>query len=84
MKKCGLEPFNTINDALMRFTWYQTIRNYEMGIRWGITLKKQGIVIGRCGFHNYVSQHFHTEVGFELNNERWRKGIAVEAVEAKI
>ena len=84
MKYYGLEPFKSINNALDEISWYQSIHNNKTGIRWGITLKDQGIVIGSCGFHNYVSQHFRTEIGFELSKEQWGKGIASEAVEAII
>ncbi|WP_193769083.1 GNAT family N-acetyltransferase [Metasolibacillus meyeri] len=84
MKYYGLEPFNSLNDALDEISWYQSIYNNKTGIRWGITLKEQGIVIGSCGFHNMVSQHFRTEIGFELSKEQWGKGIAAEAVGAII
>jgi len=84
MKYYGLEPFKTINDALDEISWYQSIQNNKTGIRWGITLKEQGAVIGSCGFHNIVSQHFRTEIGFELSKEQWGQGIAGEAIEAII
>jgi [ribosomal protein S5]-alanine N-acetyltransferase len=84
MKYYGLEPFKSINDALDEISWYQSILDNKTGIRWGITLKEQGIVIGSCGFHNHVSQHFRAEIGFELSKTHWGKGIAAEAVEAII
>jgi ribosomal-protein-alanine N-acetyltransferase len=84
MKYYGLEPFKSINDVLDEISWYQSLQNNKTGIRWGITLKEQGIVIGSCGFHNKVSHHFRTEIGFELSKEQWGKGIAHEAVEAII
>ncbi|WP_046173505.1 GNAT family N-acetyltransferase [Domibacillus indicus] len=84
VKYYGLEPFKSLSDAFEEISWYQSIQNNKTGIRWGITLKEQGAVIGSCGFHHIVSQHFRTEIGFELNKEQWGKGIAVEAVEAII
>jgi [ribosomal protein S5]-alanine N-acetyltransferase len=84
MKYYGLEPFKSINDALDEISWYESIQSSKSGIRWGITLKEQGVVIGSCGFHNMVSNHFRTEIGFELSKEQWGKGIAFEAVEAII
>jgi [ribosomal protein S5]-alanine N-acetyltransferase len=84
MKYYGLEPFKSINDVLEEISWYQSIQHNKTGMRWGITLKEQGLVIGSCGFHNGVSQHFRTEIGFELSREHWGKGIAHEAVEAII
>ncbi|KYG91102.1 alanine acetyltransferase [[Bacillus] sp. KCTC 13219] len=84
MKYYGLEPFKSLDEALDEISWYQAIQNNKTGIRWGITLKEQGVVIGSCGFHNIVSQHFRTEIGFELSKEQWGKGIATEAVKAII
>ena len=82
MKYYGLEPFKTINDALREISWYQAIQNNKTGIRWGITLKEHGKIIGSCGFHSLVSQHFRTEIGFELSKDYWGQGIASEAIEA--
>jgi ribosomal-protein-alanine N-acetyltransferase len=84
MKYYGLDPFQSINDALDEISWYQSIQKNKTGIRWGITLKDQGAVIGSCGFHNSVLQHFRTEIGFELSKDHWGKGIAYEAVQAII
>jgi ribosomal-protein-alanine N-acetyltransferase len=84
MKYYGLEPFQTIEDAWDEISWYQAIKANQTGIRWGITLKGQGKVIGSCGFHNIVSQHFRTEIGFELSKEYWGQGIADEAVDVII
>ncbi|MFO1445104.1 GNAT family N-acetyltransferase [Bacillus sp. Bva_UNVM-123] len=82
MKYFGLEPFKSIDEALDEISWYQTIFENETGIRWGITLKDQDEVIGSCGFLNMVSQHFRSEIGFELSREHWGKGIAGEALKA--
>ncbi|MCR6106461.1 GNAT family N-acetyltransferase [Salipaludibacillus agaradhaerens] len=82
MQYYGLAPFKSLDDAFEEISWYQTLLNKKTGIRWGITLKEKGIIIGSCGFHNIVSQHFRTEIGFELSKEMWGKGIAFEAVEA--
>jgi [ribosomal protein S5]-alanine N-acetyltransferase len=84
MKYYGMEPFNTINEALSEISWYETIQNNKTGLRWGITLKEEGEVIGSCGFHNTVSRHYRAEIGFELSKEHWGKGIASEAIETII
>lgn len=52
VKHIGLEPFNTVVDAMDEITWYQTIFEQGTGIRWGITLKENNEVIGSCGFLN--------------------------------
>ncbi|MGG0720516.1 GNAT family protein [Robertmurraya massiliosenegalensis] len=84
MQYYGLEPFQTIEEALDEISWYQSILKNKTGIRWGITLKDQGEVIGSCGFHNRVPQHYRTEIGFELSRKYWGQGIAREAINAII
>ncbi|MEK5529439.1 GNAT family protein [Viridibacillus sp. FSL R5-0468] len=84
VKHIGLEPFNTVVDAMDEITWYQTIFEQGTGIRWGITLKENNEVIGSCGFLNRVPKHFRTEIGTELSKEYWGQGIASEAFEAVI
>ncbi|KAA0549860.1 GNAT family N-acetyltransferase [Bacillus sp. BGMRC 2118] len=84
MKYYGMEPFSSIEDALEEISWYESIVEKNTGIRWGITLKGQGRVIGSCGFLNIVTQHYRSEIGFELSKDYWGQGIASEAVEAVI
>ncbi|WP_413381866.1 GNAT family N-acetyltransferase [Alkalihalobacillus sp. 1P02AB] len=80
VKHMGLTPFKTIDDALEEIGWYQSILEKKSGMRWGITLKEEGKVIGSCGFLNRSQKHFRAEVGFELSSNYWRKGLAGEAL----
>lgn len=84
MKYVGLEPYKSVEDTLDEIAWYQSILEKKTGIRWGITLKGKGEVIGSCGFLNTSSQHYRSEIGFELSNEYWGQGIASEAIQAVI
>lgn len=82
-KQMALDPYESpkaIADEEIR--WYQSIREQSTGIRWGITLKDENIVIGSCGFLNRAKQHSRAEIGFELHPAHWRKGIASEAIQA--
>ncbi|MGL5676551.1 MAG: GNAT family N-acetyltransferase [Cellulosilyticaceae bacterium] len=56
----------------------------DRGIRWAITVKDTGEVIGTCGFMNSSSRHRRTEVGYELHEDAWHKGYAKEALRAII
>lgn len=82
MKHVGLLPFETIEDALGEIAWYESIYEEKTGIRWGITLKDKGEVIGSCGFLKMASKHFRAEIGTELNKDYWGQGIASEAITA--
>ncbi|WP_124071197.1 GNAT family N-acetyltransferase [Filibacter tadaridae] len=84
MKYYGLEPFKSINDALDEISWYKSIFEKGTGIRWGISLKGQGKIIGSCGFLDCASQHYRAAVGIELSKEHWGERIANEAFEAVI
>jgi [ribosomal protein S5]-alanine N-acetyltransferase len=84
VKHMGLEPFQTVKDAEDEISWYESIVKEGTGIRWGITLKDSGKVIGSCGFLNRVAKHHRTEIGFELSKDYWGKGIASEALDAVV
>ncbi|MEI5906327.1 GNAT family protein [Bacillus spongiae] len=78
----GLEPFKTIEDVWDEINWYNSIYNEGTGIRWVITLKDEGRVIGSCGFLNRQMKHYRAEVGYEMNRDYWGRGIAGEALNA--
>lgn len=84
VKHMGLEPFQTEKDVLEEIEWYQKIYKEGTGIRWGITIKDDGRVIGSCGFLNMQPRHSKAEIGYELSKVYWGKGIASEVVEAVI
>ena len=80
----GLAPFQSEQDVWDEINWYKTIYDEGTGIRWGITLKDSGEVIGSCGFLNLLPKHHRAEIGYELCREYWGKGIASEALEAVV
>lgn len=84
VKHMGLAPCQTVTDVCDEINWYNSIIEEGTGIRWGITLKDFGKIIGSCGFLNRVTKHHRAEVGFELSKDYWGKGIASEALEAII
>jgi len=84
VKPMGLEPFETVKDVLDEIKWYASIYEEGTGIRWGITLKDSGKVIGSCGFLNRIPKHYRAEVGYEISKVYWGQGIASEALEAVV
>lgn len=81
VKHMGISACETPEEVLGEIEWYKSIYRNGTGIRWGITLKDSGKVIGSCGFLNRNSKHYRSEVGYELSREHWGKGIANEALE---
>jgi len=84
VKPMGLDPFETEKDVLDEIRWYASIYEEGTGIRWGITLKDFGKVIGSCGFLNRIPKHYRAEVGYEVSKDYWGQGIASEALEAVV
>ncbi|MFJ8064592.1 GNAT family N-acetyltransferase [Psychrobacillus sp. NPDC096426] len=84
VKPMGLEPFETVEDVWDEIKWYKSIYEEGSGIRWGITIKDSGKVIGSCGFLNRQSKHYRAEIRYELSKEYWGKGIASEALGAVV
>ncbi|MBY6036898.1 GNAT family N-acetyltransferase [Fictibacillus nanhaiensis] len=84
VKHMGLEPYQTVEDVWDEVGWYTSIYQEGTGMRWGITLKNSGRIIGSCGFLNWRTKHFRAEVGFELSKDFWGKGIGSEALEAVV
>ena len=84
VKHMGLPPAQSVEEVMDEIDWYHSIIKDGTGIRWGVTLKDSGKVIGSCGYLNMQHKHYRAEVGFELSKNYWGKGIASEALEAII
>lgn len=84
VRHMGLNPFNSLQDVYGELDWYREIFQVGTGIRWAISLKGSGIMIGSCGFLNRKPNHFRAEIGYELSREYWGEGIASEALQAII
>ncbi|WP_040225608.1 GNAT family N-acetyltransferase [Bhargavaea cecembensis] len=84
VKHMGLAPFENTADALDEIAWYRSINAEGTGIRWAITLKDSGKMIGSCGFLNREPKHFRAEIGYELSHDYWGQGIAAEALRAVV
>jgi len=65
----GLETYEPPNDVLSEIRWYKAILEEGTGIRWGITQKNIGVVIGSCGFLNIRPNHYRAE----FSSNPWRK-----------
>lgn len=62
--------------------WADEIFARRSGIRWAVTLKPEGRLIGSCGFHLYSAANRRAEIGYELHVDYWRRGIMTEALRA--
>lgn len=51
-------------------------------IRWGITLRDTGELIGTAGFWRWNKPHRNAEIGYDLRPAWWGRGLMPEAVRA--
>ncbi|BBH24735.1 N-acetyltransferase [Paenibacillus baekrokdamisoli] len=75
-----LESFKEIKQAEELIQSWNRKFESNQGIRWGISLKSEDRIIGTCGYHNWLKEHYKAEIGYELNPEFWLKGIMTEAI----
>lgn len=54
----------------------------KTGVRWGIEQKRDGALIGTCGFHSAQLWAFQAELSYDLARAYWGKGIVPEAARA--
>jgi len=82
MEYLSLDSFTSIQESLDMINIVKNLYGDNQGIRWGITIKDSGKVLGTCGFHNFKSEHHRVEMGYELGKEYWSHGIMTEALQA--
>ena len=82
MEYLSLDSFTSIQESLNMINIVKNLYGDNQGVRWAITIKDSGEVLGTCGFHNFKSEHHRVEMGYELGKEYWSHGIMTEALQA--
>lgn len=80
--------FPGLDDPEMVHTFIKMARerfNSKNGIRWGIILKENDLLIGTIGFNRWITQFGNFAVlGYDLDSAYWRNGYSYEAGRAVI
>jgi RimJ/RimL family protein N-acetyltransferase len=82
MRYWSAAPMRSIAEAHRKIAGVAAAFHAHEGIRWAITRKDAGRLIGSCGHWRLVKEHFRSEIGYELAPEHWGQGIMPEAVDA--
>jgi ribosomal-protein-alanine N-acetyltransferase len=53
-------------------------------IRWGMTRKDDGALVGTCGYYGIHPWHMRASIGYELGRQFWCQGLMTEALQAII
>ncbi|MBN1537282.1 MAG: GNAT family N-acetyltransferase [Anaerolineales bacterium] len=77
------QPFSELQQAEALIDEFDQHFVDECGITWAITLKDENDVIGTCGLEPY-QKGGRGEIGFDLVQAYWGKGIMSEALRAAI
>lgn len=78
----GMLPMTALDEAVERVERIQSSFQDHTGIRWGITHRETGQLLGTCGFWRLIKPHYRAEIGYDLAAEWWGKGVMPEAVAA--
>lgn len=83
-KYFSMNPFTSVEDAEKIVERAQTLFEQEKGIQWGIVIKEDDTLVGTCGYETWIKQSFRGELGYDLRQSYWGKGIMSEALQAVI
>ncbi|AGP42249.1 GNAT family N-acetyltransferase [Sorangium cellulosum] len=80
----GRAPDGSLADAERRIATIMAGVQENTSIRWGITLKESGELVGTGGFWRWNKPHRWAEIGYDLLPAFWNRGIMTEALRALI
>lgn len=78
------EAHKTIDDSRTALSHWMELYNTGQVAPWGMEHKRDGKLIGTCGFVHWNPRHARAEVAYALSRQYWGKGYTAEAVRAVI
>ncbi|MCA9968993.1 MAG: GNAT family N-acetyltransferase [Anaerolineales bacterium] len=78
----GIETFTHLDEAAQRINSLNASFRRRQTVRWGITQRGDGTLIGSCGFIYWRRTYRHAALGYELARPYWRQGIMTETLQA--
>jgi [ribosomal protein S5]-alanine N-acetyltransferase len=80
----GALPMASQAEAEQRVQAIQTAFQEHAGVRWAISHRADGQLIGTGGFWRLIKSHYRAEIGYELAPEWWGQGVMTEALSAML
>lgn len=71
---------HSVDEVVRMVDWYIWSYEQRQSLRWAIALKETNALIGTCGFYQWDVPHALAELGYDLTQEFWGKGIMSWAV----
>jgi ribosomal-protein-alanine N-acetyltransferase len=82
MKYFGQEHYKSVAETITVIKMMEERYTRKEALRWCITLKGDGRLIGTCTLFHFDEGFHRAETGYELNRDFWGKGIMTEAMTA--
>jgi ribosomal-protein-alanine N-acetyltransferase len=82
MRFIGKPPHTTHDETLAFIRRNQLLFPAEEGIGWAICPRKSDEFIGYVAHWRLMKQHLRSEIGYQLLQARWGKGLMTEALRA--
>jgi len=74
------DVYQSLQQAMDQIRTWAANCSKDVAIRWGISEKGNGKIIGTCGFNFWNKQYSSSPLGYDLLPSYWNKGIITEAV----
>ncbi|MCH9754082.1 MAG: GNAT family N-acetyltransferase [Alphaproteobacteria bacterium] len=73
---------SNLDSAKIELMYWASLYERKRSIFWAISDKKDGKLIGTCGFNSWSRDHRRAEISYDLSCEYWNKGIMTKIVDA--
>lgn len=84
MQYWSCRPFTSVDQASKLIDSMAKQAQAGSAIHWGITLRGDGRLIGKCGYNEWRKAHRRGDVSYIIAREYWGKGMVGEALSAVI
>ena len=73
-------PYTDVSESEEFIQRHARVFASREGIRWAVTRRTDGHLLGTCGYHHLELPHYRAEIGYELHPDYWGQGFMSEAV----
>jgi [ribosomal protein S5]-alanine N-acetyltransferase len=80
MRYWSSRPYTTIDQARRLVDGISKLVRDGAGIHWGITLRGDNRLIGKCGYNEWRKAHRRGDISYIVAREQWGKGVVSEAM----
>ncbi|MRX72361.1 GNAT family N-acetyltransferase [Bacillus lacus] len=76
----NIEKLKKVQEAEDMIALLNSLYEKREAVRWTITEKESGQIIGTCGYNSWEKESQRAEVGYDLGWQHWGRGFMSEAL----